>query len=304
MSFLKKSIVGLILVGAGLTTSLTASPADSLFNYVYRTFSFLPRYYTEADLFAFFLQKNDYFRKRYYLESNTDLGFVFLSYKNLINSVWDFEFQIGLGQTPGNVVFDPMDINFGLTPAIEVRMLPVVLATGLEHRCYHEIDRKDFATVYLNKFFIAAGSLNYRLYDYWEGLCKENTWALVDRLSWYTRAGYYVREFFGVVDPGKINGENNCLYEVAANVRYAFYQRKSWIVNLRTSGRLGAAYDSVGTTDKMAYWRFDLGLESNFKYGYRGGMMFINYSLDHLPLYNGLPRFSKDQLLQIGVRFY
>jgi hypothetical protein len=256
----------------------------------------------------FFLHKDgydDYFKKRYYLEANTNIEFVFVSYKKFIYSVWDIELQTGMGQTPGNVVFDPKDINFGIVPALEFRFPTVYLQGGLNHHCFHEIDRKDFKTVYWNKLFIAAGSKNMRLYDFWSQLNAEDGWTYANRVSWYATWGYYLRRFFGIVEEGTMNGENYKIHEAAVDVRFAFYQRKSWTLDLRGTTNIGYWRSLPGDLkDNGVFWRNDFSLENNFRRGKQGGMIFITYTLDNLPKYQGFPRFSKDRLLLIGVRFF
>ncbi len=278
---------------------------DSLFTYIYKNFDFLPEYHLEADIFMFALHKNAFFKERYYLESNTNLDLVFISFRDLIYSVWCFEFQTGMGQTPGNVVFDPMDINYGIVPAFEFRISPMILQFGLNHHCFHEIDRNEFKTVYWNKFFLSAGSKNMRLFDYWYALTKKEGWTQTNRVSWRLSWGYYLRKFFGAVSETTINGENKYVQDARIDLRYAFYRRRSWIVNARGMATIGYYKNPAGQPeDDGAYWRFDQSLEANFRKGKRGGLFFLTYTLDDLPRYQGYPRFSKDRLLQIGIRFF
>ena len=74
---------------------------------------------------------------------------------------------------------------------------------------------------------------------------------------------------------------------------------------MRCQTKLGAwQKEADDITDNKSYWRLDLGLEFNSKRGKKGAMFFINYTLDEIPLLEGIPRFSKDRLLQIGVRLF
>lgn len=286
-------------------TRSEAFTLDSLWEYIYQNFEFLPEYHIEADIFMFLFHKNDYFKERYYLESNTNVEFVFISFRDFVYSVWEFKLQSGMGQTPGNVVFDPMDINYGIVPSSEFRIPLMNLQGGLDHSCFHEIDRKDFKTIYWNKLFCAAGSKNMRLYDYWQALTKKDGWTMENRISWYLSWGYYLRKFFGLVGEHSINGENKYLHDTKIDLRYAFYRRRSWIVNLRGASTIGYYKNLEGQPKESGcYWRLDLGIESNFRRGKKGGMFFFTYTLDRLPKYQGYPRFSKDELLQIGVRFF
>ncbi len=282
-----------------------ASKLDSLFTYIYKNFEFLPEYHMEADIFMFALHKNSFFKERYFLENNTNLDFVFISFRDLVYSVWCFEFQTGMGQTPGNVVFDPMDINYGIVPAFEFRLPSLNLQFGLNHHCFHEIDRNDFETVYWNKFFLSAGSKNMRLFDYWYALTKSDGWTQSNRVSWHLSWGYYLRKFFGAVSETSINGQNKYLHDAKIDIRYAFYRRRSWIINVHGTATIGYYKNLAGQPrEDGAYYRYDQSLEANFRKGKRGGMFFITHTLDDLPKYQGFPRFSKDKLVQIGVRFF
>ncbi|MCP4584205.1 MAG: hypothetical protein GY839_21545 [candidate division Zixibacteria bacterium] len=270
-----------------------------------RNFDFFPQYHTETDLKYFTLHKNDYFKTRYFLEANTDFEFFLFKYRKNLYSIFWLKLQTGMGQTPGNVVFDPMDINFGLLPVVEYRLPKMNLQFGLEHHCFHEIDRQELETVYFNKLFLAAGSANMRPIKYWSNLAGQDGWTMANRVSWYAQWGYFIKDFFGLVDRGLLNDQNFNNQELLTDFRYAFYRRKSWLVNFRGQTKLGTwQKDTDGITDKKAYWRLDLGFEFSSRRGKNGAMIFINYTIDDIPPYENIPRFSKDRLLQIGVRLF
>lgn len=280
-----------------------------VWDYIYANFEFLPEFHLDADLFTFFNHKNSYFKTRYYLENNTNLDFVLISYKKIVYSVWDFQFQTGMGQTPGNIVFDPKDISFGIIPAFEFRIPYVNIQFGNDHHCFHEIDTLGFPTVYYNKGFIAAGSKNMRLYDYWTRMNEDGGWTFLNRVSWYCKASYYVKDFFGLIGPWKINGVNPNVFDCMLDMRFAFYMRRSWIFDARGATTIGyfkrqEKDAGIISEEKGTFWRQDFGIESMFRRGKRGGILFATFTLDHLPLYSGNPRFSKDRLLQIGIRFF
>ena len=238
-----------LCIGVLPANNCEASPSESFWEVIYRNFDFLPEYHIEADIEMFFLHKNSYFKTRYYLENNTHINFVFLSFRELVYSVWYFELQTGMGQTPGNVVFDPMDINFGIIPTIEVRTPVMRFQTGLNHHCFHEIDRKDFPTIYWNKLFLAVGSDNMNLYDFWHTLIQEDSWNYKNRFSWYVNWGYYLKKFFGLVRETTINGENWYVHDVTLDARFAFYRRKSWIFSTRGNTMLGYWKNQPGERD-------------------------------------------------------
>lgn len=293
--------------------SAEETPTDfgaRFFDYIYANFQLLPEFHFDADIHTFFLQKNNFFREHYYITNTTDLEFVFISYKWLY-SVWEFQFQNGMGKTPGNVVFDPMDIDYGIVPTFEARLPSVNILAGMDHHCFHEIDRRNQPTIYYNKPYIGVGSKNMRLYDYWENLADNKNPGFKDRFSWFARTGYFLREFFDVADPCKINGINPYVWDISGDFRYNFYQRRSWIVSIRSRSTLGYFNSTIdNSTGKGVYWRQDASIESYFRRGGRGGLFFIEYTLDDLPSYPDLtrtirmPRLSNDRLLKAGVRFF
>jgi hypothetical protein len=205
----------------------------------------------------------------------------------------------------GNVFFDPMEINFGIIPTFEFRTSLLLYQFGLNHHCFHEIDQKDHTTVYWNKLYFSVCSNNMRIFSYWLNLTKEDGWTYKNRISWRFTWGYYVREFFGIIRESTINGVNKYVHDAIIDIRYAFYRRKSWIVNARFRTTIGYWKNLPNKPDDNGgYYRFDIGIENHFRRGEKGAMAFLMYTLDHLPKYQNIPRFSRDRLLQIGIRFY
>lgn len=278
---------------------------DSFWEYLYQSFDFIPEYHIDADLYMFLLHKNSYFKERYYLESDINIDLMLISFRDLVYIVWDFKIQIGMGKTPQDIIFDPADAGFGITTIIEFRPAFLNFQCGLDHECFHEIDRRDYNTVYWNKPFFTVGSKNMRLYDYWSNLAVKDGWTYANRFSWYFNWGYYLRKFFGFIKEDSINGVNKYVHDAMLDIRYAFYRRRSWIFNARGKTIIGYWENLAGQPkDSGTYWRQDFSIESNFGRSERGGMIFIIYTLDALPKYQGKPRFSKDRLLQIGIRIF
>ncbi|MBN1980719.1 MAG: hypothetical protein JW795_04260 [Chitinivibrionales bacterium] len=278
---------------------------QTLWRIIDTNFEFLPYYHFDFDLNTFFFHKNEIFKTRYFLENNTNLEFSFISFRDVLYSVWNVQFQNGMGQTPGNIVFDPMDINFGIIPSIEVRLKLVNCVIGLDHHCFHEIDKKEFMTVYYNRPYVMVSSKNMRRFEFWNNLVEKKSWSYSDRLSWAGSFGLYARSFFGLVRPRKINGNNPILWDLQTQLRYAFYNRRSWIFDAISTTTIGYYSDSLSpTVSEGMLWQQISGIEVNFKRGKKGAMFYLQYTLDALPLYQGLPRFSKDQLLQFGIRFF
>jgi hypothetical protein len=296
--------------------SIQGKSLDSLFESALSNFEFLPEYYTKFDLSTFAFHKNRYFKEQYLAESNTGLEFMFLSYRQILYSVWDVKFKIGLGDIPGNNVFSVLNIYFNIVPTIELRLPSVNIVAGYEHQCVHEVDRKNYPVIYYNAPFLAIGSKNMRVNEYWVPLAAEAGWKFKNRLGWYAAYVDYLKDGFGIVHPDKLNGYNAYSQEIRADGRYAFYRRKSWIFTVHQQLRLGHYDRTASVIDHGGiYWREDIGFESFFRRGKRGGALYCKYILDDLPTIKGtiadasgvrpdLPVFSKDKLLEIGVSFF
>jgi hypothetical protein len=210
-----------------------------------------------------------------------------------------------MGMTSGNVFFDPMDRDFAIIPPVEWDPGCVLVMTGLDHHCFHEIDRKDFKTVYWNKMILNVGSANLRPANYWSVLTNDTNWTLKNRLSWNVGISYYLREYFRLVDKVTINGENKNITDLSTEIRWAIYKRRGWIVNAKSVDLIGYFEDTQELgTDKGAYWKTENSVEFNFRQSHNGGMFFVTYTLDKMPKFQGIERFSHDQLLQVGVRFF
>lgn len=298
---------GIVYLLTWLCLQPAAAPAtDTLSPPLLGSLRLFPEYYITADVSMFFLQKNDFFKERRFVESQFNFEFALFSVWDSVSLISSPRFQFGMGRTPGNVVFDPMDLDWDLTPIVEVRSFPVVLQAGLEHRCFHQIDRDNdsLPTVYWNKPFIAAGSHNMRLRDYWAGLVDSHAWSQRNRLAWSARVGYFLKEFFGIVHPGKLDSENNRIMDWRVSTRYAVYQWRSWTVHavgVSSGGLWNPEGDGRGLN---VYWQQQTGVELSFRRGDRGALIFLNYILDDIPPHEGYPRFSKDRLLEIGISMF
>lgn len=275
---------------------------DSLFDSLYSVVDFLPEYHMEADLSTFALHKNDFYRRRYCFEGNMNLEFVFFSVRKLVYSTWEFGLLTGAGQVPENLAFSLLDIDYTIIPAFELRLQPLFIQCGIEHRCFHEIDRTEFGLVHWNKVYLGFMSPNARSADYWQGLASHDNWKPLERFSWKLRAGFFPYSWFGAFTEFFISRDNWREYEADLDLRYTFFRLRSWMVNARTKTTVG--YWNDHASDQYGYWRQDFILENNFRRGDQGMLLYVQYTLDGMPLYNGQPRFNKDQLLQFGVRFF
>ncbi len=284
--------------------------ADSIPGPVSR-FALLPDVVFEADLRRFFLQRTDYARTHYYIESFIYIEPQWVSYRDVWFLATAFDVSPGMGHTPKNVVFDPMDINFAFTPFLEYRTPRLAARAGLDHRCFHEIDRKDYSTVYWNMLFAAVGSPQTRLDDMARSSKKDGPWYAYHRFSWSVQAGWFMRRFFDLVRESSVNYRNNNVFETAAEGRYAFYSAGDWVMSAAGKSALGWWADSTADPENRAYWRQKLSLEASYAPGDFGMMLFVSYFLDDVarfPMKNDPltlePRFSRNGILELGVRVF
>jgi hypothetical protein len=292
--------LGLVVFFSSVTASRPPAPPSVEENE--SQYRFLPSYHFELDVGIFGLRTTEFTRRRRLVRSISKLEYVFFSFRDRLYSVWGFDVEYGMGKTPGDVVFDPMDLSFAIDPAIELRLPGLNVQAGLDHRCFHEIDRDDFPTVYWNSPFVALGTENMRLREYWRRLTRPEGWTRGNRFSAHVRWNTYLRRFFGLVSPHKLNGENDRLHEVGSQFRYAIYRRRSWIVLISESFLAGVHRPRQNTNE--AYWRSDIGIECCFRRGTQGAMLYCNYTLDDMPWHEGKPRFSDNGLVRLGVRLY
>jgi hypothetical protein len=301
----RRSMILLALVFVPCQAGLLGR-ADSVFQRFLGNFLFFPEYYLQTDLGGFTLQKDVYFRQQRLAEWNTSTSFVLVSvFKNRLQSVWDIDFLVGMGNIPGDIVFTILNASFGVDPSIKINLNPFDIVTGLDHRCFHRVDRSDYGIVYWNRVFLEARSNNWRINEYWPPLGIDRAWIRKNRLSYRFGAGYYVKEFFGLVQPMKIDGNNNRFGEAYTDSRYALYQRRSWVVVATDASKVGLFSSTGNVSDGLKpYWQLEMGFEAYFCRGKRGALFYSKYILDHLPRIDGMPDLSKDRLLQFGIRFF
>jgi hypothetical protein len=280
-------------------------------DYFYSNFEFAPEFFFDADVRYLGHYKSSYYKQHYFLENNTNLEFVLLSFKKKILLIGSFMIINGMGRSPGDIVFDPIDIGYGLSPMLEFRFKKVNAQAGLAHHCFHQIDRQDMPTVYYNNPVISVGSKNLRLHDYFFNLSDKQHWTFADRFSWHGITGIYMSDFFGLVGRSKINGINPYRFDFTGEFRYCFYRRGKWIFNTKTFTMVGWFHDVPDNkVGEGIGWKQDIALEADFRRGIRGGQLSLGYTFDDLPLYptklgtERLPRFSYDRIVRIALKFF
>jgi hypothetical protein len=287
------------------------SPFPAVAGFLYDNFQFFSEYHFDTEVRNFYFYKSLYYKQHYFLETTLNLNFAILSFRDRMLLTWDFMFINEMGQSPGNIVFDPIDIGYGISPYIEFRLHEYNFQIGIMHHCYHQVDRQDLMTVYFNNPVIALGSKNMRLQAYCENLTKKQDPSFRDRCSWYIKAGYYMRGFFGLIDELKINGVNPYVVDFAGEYRYCFYKIGNWFFAGRGYTMAGYHTDVLNNyVGNGIGWKQDVSLEAHFRRGSRGGLLFIGTTFDDLPSYPSMghdysvPRFSYDRLLQLGLKFF
>jgi hypothetical protein len=295
---------------------LAAAPRESIFEPVFRDFTFLPDYYLKFDVSTFAFHHDAFFKRQYLAEIDPSLGFRLISFRDLISSVWDVNFQFGLGEVPNNNVFTVLNVSFSIDPKIELKLRALLLSGGLTHNCYHEVDRRDFPLVYNNRLHVEAFSFNERQHDYFHAITLDSILTYAERFAWQAGVGYYLKEFFGLASPDKLNGNSPYIADLSTDVRYTFARRRSWFFTARSETTLGIMDSCTGDDFHILsgvpfFWKQALGVEAYFSRGKQGANFYVIYLMDILP---GLPnspeftlghsRFSKDGLFQIGIRFF
>ena len=111
-----------------------------------------------------------------------------------------------------------------------------------------------------------------------------------------------MKRFFGIIAESTLNGQNDGILDACVEARYAFYRRRSWVLNAREFFELGTYLQGPG--DVGVFWKQILGVEAHYRRGVKGGMFYLHVTFDGLPTLEGVPRFSKDGLLELGVAFY
>lgn len=266
--------------------------ASGFWKTVKENITLLPGVEFDSDLRFFAFQKDSIFYDKYLCEVNNRIEISLLRIRENSSLIFRSEQKANMGHSVSGLIFAPQEIAFSLTPFYEYRLKELFFQAGLDHRCFHEIDRDKKPTIFWNMLFMGVGSKNYRIQSFSDLINEKKSLNLHNRFSWYFVWGYYVREFFGIIEPKKIMTDiPDYNHEFKLFYRYALLMWKKNILNI------------TGTTmfDKSAKrtvcWQ-EIGIEINGRFDSFGGSAFLNYILD-----NG--RFdSKDQLLEIGVRLY
>lgn len=255
---------------------------------------FAPEHHFSEDLLEYFNYLHKDYSQRYFLENKTYLEAAFFSTGNRFFCFGELEVNVGLGRQSGAILLDPRDVDEGFGPMLEYRLPGYILQFGLDHHCFHQIDRDEWNTLYWNKLYAAIGSTNFREGTYKELLQKNGSPGWRERLSWQCTYGYFVHEFFGVFDTSALSWGNAYIHEIATACRFAPYVRSGYagVVSWNNKVRI----DRAGRW----LWTEDLQAEGMVTHGSYGLSVFYNWFF----LDQSIPRENRDRLMEAGIQIF
>ncbi len=259
-----------------------------------------PEVHSQADIRRMYNQKNEYSKRHHFIEATLYVEPVWLSFDSLIFMATAFDVNLGMGRTPKDVVFDPMDANFAFTPFFEARFKPLTARAGLDHRCFHEIDQKELPTVYWNMLFLSAHSPSMRLTDFARSVYNRPISLWRDRVAWSFKAGIFMKNFFDIVRKSSVNYENDRKMEFELKGRTLAWQYKEWA--FAAEGQIVAGGHEVAEEKSNFYWSQMLSLQALYRLQTNKIVyLFVRGTLDDMPPHRMQPRFSKSKLIEFGV---
>ena len=204
-----------------------------------------------------------------------------------------FPIRNGLGRQDGPIGFDPRDLRYGYAPYLEFRFDSYDFQFGLEHFCFHSIDRENGLTPFWNKIFFNMDSKNYRISKYRSFIVALKDPSMMERLSFRTSIAYFIYEKNGIFNVSSAGGEHDLRAEFYTEMRYALYNNEDFIMNIHLFGR------SALSRKNTFYESLKIGLENHITVGTNGFILFCDYyPVDRFPI---LP---KDRLLEFGIKIH
>ncbi|MDR2577568.1 MAG: hypothetical protein LBC70_01980 [Chitinispirillales bacterium] len=255
---------------------------------------FLTEFYIYQDVRTFTNHKNAELREAYLVSAETEFEAIFVSLDSILHFGMLYSNYLGMGRQSAAILFDPREANYALVPYFEFRHQEIFYQIGLDHRCFHQIDRKTRSiSPYWNQIYIRASSANYRFPQMRKNYIDAGRNTYLDNLRWQVTAGYFVSKFGGM-DRTLISGGHPWRATAAGDIGYSFYRSESWI--LSGHNKITLLSDTSGTP----FWIGGLGIDADVhNRGYAIGF-FINYNYEFS---RNLPLFSNDQLIELGIRF-
>ena len=248
----------------------------------------------DADYQIFALQKPE-FKYKYNTEANLNIDIAFVGIREKLYWMFRSELHAGMSQSNMNVVLSPYDASYMICPSLEYRFKPFHVSAGLDHRCFHYLDQPPpEPIVYWNKIILSVNSPHRRKHPAAGYILSDEGWDGFGRFVWNLSWGYYLANFFGLVEPYKLMSlaGPHFLHDFRLTARYGIFRWKWGAVCLTGSSLLGSRNTAEGL-----YWGQETGAEVLLKMRTYDTSVFVNYILDDASRFN-----SKDRLLSIGVR--
>ena len=273
-----KSLLCAVMLSPALVFSLSGQKSST------PSISFLPETFFSAEMLDYFLQKNSTFENRYFLGLNLGINLSLFSIKDRYYQKLIYRQKSGFGKQGGAILLDPRDASFHADFYGEYRLNVFKIQAGLEHPCFHEIDRLENPTLYWNKLFLGLESNNYVNHF------KTTPSEYVDRFNWRVTWGYFLRKFGNIDESALFPANLPYIHELNMDCTYDAYTWRNLVVSLQSATMLGRMENGM-------YWSQSFGGSVELRNRIASGALYFVYTLDDVywPL-------SKDKLLEIGVR--
>ncbi len=248
----------------------------------------------DGDYRIFALHKNSEFKQVYNTEANMNVDLAFLGIRQRFYWMFRGELKAGLSQSHMNVILSPYSMSYAVIPTFEYRFNPVCLAVGLDHRCHHYIDqRPPDPIVYWNKAIISLSSPHHRNPPTAATYLSDSSWNGWGRFIGSFTWGYYISDFFGLIEPYKLMtvSRPHYLHDFKLTSRYGVVRWNWGALLLSGESLFGIRHSGDGP-----YWSQEFGVEALFRMRTFDTSLFVNYIRDK-GVFN-----SKDQLMAVGVR--
>jgi hypothetical protein len=263
-------------------------------NAAVNSFVVAPEFHFDEQFGAFFNQKDTAFYNRYFLENGTDLEAALFSVNGRFYFFADFAAAVGFGRQSGPILLDPREMDVAAAPVAEYRADSMVWQLGLDHHCFHQIDREPWNTEYWNKLYIAAASNNFREQTFRGQFCQGRPLTWKQRLSWQCSYGFFIHSLWGILDSSALSWGQSYVHEVRVSARWALLRSHGCLLFVR--GQDCTRIDRSGRW----MWTEDLGCEAASLHGAYGLSAFLDwYVVDQSDI-----RENKDKLVEAGIRIF
>ena len=255
---------------------------------------FAPEHHFSEDLLEYFNYLHKDYSQRYFLENKTYLEAAFFSLNNRFFCFGELEVNVGLGRQSGAILLDPREIDEGFGPMLEYRMPEYTVKFGLDHHCFHQIDRDEWNTLYWNKVFAGFGSANLRDGEFKEYLRRNVSLNLRQRLTWQVGYGFFVHKLSGILDTNALSWGNAYIHELSTNCRWTPYVYRGYAAV--------ASWNNKVRVDRAGRWLWteEVRAEAMVIHGAYG----LSVYYDWVFLDQSIPRENRDRLMEAGIRIF